>query len=155
MTVRKKDKIIRIYQSPGLDFYSPDTSVLHELSFFESGVSAGFPSPAEDYMEIKLDLNQVLIKHPSATFYVRVKGSSMKDAGIADGDILVVDKAIEAKNKDVVVCVLDGEFTVKRIRKNKDGLWLVPANPDFEPIKVSEESDFKVWGVVSFVIHKP
>lgn len=155
MAAKGKNKLVRIYQTTDFEFLSPDNSGSVELPFFESGVSAGFPSPAEDYMEIKLDLNQALIRHPSATFYVRVKGNSMRDAGISDGDILIVDRALEPKNKDVVVCILDGEFTVKRIRKNKEGLSLVPENPEFLEIRISEERDFKIWGVVTYVIHKP
>jgi len=152
---KKKDKIKRIYKTEQLDFYGIENKTSFDLPFFESPVSAGFPSAADDYMEIKLDLNQALIKHPSATFYVRVKGNSMKDAGISDGDILIVDRALEAKNRDVVVCVVDGEFTVKRIRKTKDALFLEPENPNFKPIIITEENEFQVWGVVSYVIHKP
>ena len=145
----------RIYQTKYLDFYSVDTKTELVVPLFESPISAGFPSPAEDYIEQKLDLNKFLIKHPSATFYVRVKGDSMKNAGIFDGDILIVDKALDPKSGDIAVCILDGEFTVKRIRKLKDQLFLVPENPAFEPIKISESDDFKIWGIVSYVIHKP
>ena len=113
----------RIYQTPSLDFYTVDNRIKLEVPFFNSPISAGFPSPAEDYVDLKLDLNKFLIKHPSATFYVRVKGDSMKNAGIFDNDILIVDKALDPKNGDIAVCVLDGEFTVKRIKKQKDQLF--------------------------------
>ena len=105
-------------------------------------------------MEIKLDLNKELIKHPSASFYVRVKGNSMLNAGINDGDILIVDRALEVKNKDIVICAINGVFTVKRIRKNGETILLEPENPSFQAIKITEENDFRVWGVVSYVIHK-
>jgi DNA polymerase V len=143
----------RIYQTQNMDFYSVDNQVKLEVPLFESPISAGFPSPAEDYVDLKLDLNKFLIKHPSATFYVRVKGDSMKNAGIFDGDILIVDKALDPKNGDIAVCVLDGEFTVKRIRKQKDQLFLIPENSDFQPIRITEKDDFKIWGIVSYVIH--
>jgi DNA polymerase V len=145
----------RIYQTQNMEFYSVDSQTKLEVPLFESPISAGFPSPAEDYVDLKLDLNKFLIKHPSATFYVRVKGDSMKNAGIFEGDILIVDKALDPKNSDIAVCVLDGEFTVKRIRKQKDQLYLIPENPDFQPIKITEKDDFKIWGIVSYVIHKP
>lgn len=145
----------RIYQTPSLDFYTVDNRIKLEVPFFNSPISAGFPSPAEDYVDLKLDLNKFLIKHPSATFYVRVKGDSMKNAGIFDNDILIVDKALDPKNGDIAVCVLDGEFTVKRIKKQKDQLFLMPENTDFQPILITDNNDFKIWGVVSYVIHKP
>jgi DNA polymerase V len=136
-----------------LKVYSVDSSSNLKSPLFTSGVSAGFPSPADDYVELKLDMNKYLIKHPSATFYVKVKGDSMKGAGINDGDILVVDRALEPQNNDIVVCVIDSEFTVKKIKKTKDSLFLIPENLDYKPIKVSESNSFQVWGVVSFVIH--
>ena len=145
----------RIYQTQKLDFYTIDHQTKLEIPLFESPISAGFPSPAEDYVDLKLDLNKFLIKHPSATFYVRVKGDSMKNASIFDGDILIVDKALDPKNDDIAVCVLDGEFTVKRIRRHNDQLYLIPENPDFQPIKITDNDDFKIWGILSYVIHKP
>jgi DNA polymerase V len=117
-------------------------------------VSAGFPSPAEDYIEGKLDLNKHLIKHPAATFFVRVTGDSMIDAGIHPGDILIVDRAIEAVNKKVVVAVIDGELTVKRIRHTKSGLILSPENENYSPIAIDKDAAFEIWGVVTSVIHK-
>ena len=134
--------------------YYPDYSTKCRRPLFMIPVSAGFPSPAEDYIEGKLDLNQHLIKHPAATFFVRVTGDSMIDAGIHPGDILIVDRAVEALDKKVVIAVIDGELTVKRIRNTKTGFILVPENDKYSPITITEGSDFEVWGVVTTVIHK-
>jgi DNA polymerase V len=147
-------KLLRIHQGPLLDFYTADCSTELELPLAGVGISAGFPSPAEDFEEVSLDLNKALIKHPAATFYARVKGTSMTDAGILDGDLLVIDKALEPENGRIAVCYLDGEFTVKRIAQLDDGLYLMPANEKYQPIRISEEADFQVWGIVTFVIHK-
>ncbi len=117
-------------------------------------MKAGFPSPAADFAEDRIDINEELIKNPSTTFYARVNGNSMIDSDIHDGDILVIDKSLESENGKVAVCFIDGEFTLKRIKVDKDCLWLMPANIKFEPIKVTEENDFVVWGVVTYVIKK-
>ncbi|MBF0384579.1 MAG: translesion error-prone DNA polymerase V autoproteolytic subunit [Candidatus Omnitrophica bacterium] len=122
------------------------------LPYFLSRIPAGFPSPADDFLEKKLDLNEFLIKHPSATFFVRVKGDSMVNAGINSGDILIVDRSLEPKDNKIVVAVLNGEFTVKRIKKKRDKLYLVPENPDFTPLEVTESMGFEIWGVVTNVI---
>lgn len=124
-----------------------------KLPLFIVPVKAGFPSPAEDYLEENLDLNEYLIKHPAATFFVRVDGDSMKGAGIHRGDILIVDRALEPSNGKIVVAIINGEFTVKRIRIEKEKILLEPENPRYVPIQVHPESDFEVWGVVTFVIH--
>ena len=116
-------------------------------------VSAGFPSPTEDYMELSLDLNQHLIKHPSATFYVYAQGDSMVSAGIYDGDMLIVDRSLEAINDSIVVAIINGEFTVKSISKKNDTLYLMPHNKNYQPIKITEEMDFEIWGVVTHSIH--
>ena len=128
-------------------------SALH-LPMAGAGISAGFPSPAEEYMEAGIDLNLELIRNPDATFFGRVKGYSMKDAGISDGDVLVIDKSLEPRNGSIAVCFLDGEFTVKRILKENDAVFLLPANHDFKPIRITEENDFLVWGIVTYVIKK-
>ncbi len=117
-------------------------------------VPAGFPSPADDYLEERLDLNELLIDHPAATFFVKVVGDSMRDAGIISGDILVVDRSLEPGDGKVVVAVLNGEFTVKRIRSTKEGVFLVPENPDYPLKQVSGEDSFEVWGVVTSAIHR-
>ncbi len=119
-----------------------------------TGISAGFPSPADDYMEAGIDLNRELIRNPGATFFGRVKGFSMQDAGISDGDVLVIDKSLEPRNGAVAVCFLDGEFTVKRIRLEKGELFLVPENKEFQPIRITAGNDFMVWGIVTYVIKK-
>ncbi|NTW51405.1 MAG: translesion error-prone DNA polymerase V autoproteolytic subunit [Chlorobiaceae bacterium] len=147
-------KLTRICNTPSLDFYAADLTVELELPMAPGCISAGFPSPAEDHLELKLDLNRALVRHPNATFYGRVKGSSMIDAGIEDGDILVIDKSLEAKDGDIAVCFIDGEFTVKRISMGDEGLYLVPANQEYKPIRISEDSEFQVWGIVTYVIHK-
>lgn len=125
-----------------------------KLPLYIEPVFAGFPSPADDFVEKKLDLNEFLIKHPAATFFVRVAGHSMKGAGIHNGDILIVDRSLEPKDRSIVVAIIDGEFTLKRIRKHRDNLYLTPENPKFKWIKATEEMDFQIWGVVTYVIHK-
>lgn len=124
------------------------------LPYFES-VSAGFPSPADDYIEEKLNLDKYLIKNPSSTFFVRVSGSSMIGAGIYPNDILIVDRSLEPKNKDVVIALINGELTVKRFIKASGKFYLKPENPDFKPIEIPQEGEFMVWGIVTNVIHKP
>jgi DNA polymerase V len=124
------------------------------LPIFSTSIAAGFPSPADDYIEQQLDLNQLIIKHPTATFFVRVQGESMRDAGIQSGDILVVDRSAAPAHGKIVVAVIDGEFTVKRIHIEGSEVFLVPENPAFSRFKVSPESQFQVWGVVTYVIHK-
>ncbi len=116
-------------------------------------VSAGFPSPAENYIEESLDLNKTLIKNPAATFFVRVKGESMQEIGILDQDILVVDRSLAAKNGTVIVAVINGEFTVKKICKKGKDWFLVAENKNYQPILLTKEMDFTVWGVVSYAIH--
>ncbi len=119
-----------------------------------SKISAGFPSPAQDYIEGKLDLNEYMIAHPASTFFVRVDGYSMVDAGIMPDDILVVDRALEAVNNKIVIAVIDGELTVKRLKIVADEYYLVPENKDYPPIQIKEGMDFTIWGVVTFVIHQ-
>lgn len=120
----------------------------------QDGIHAGFPSPAADYMQQAIDLNRELVKHPSATFYGRVVGDSMIDAGVSEGDILVIDRALEARDGDMAVCFVDGEFTLKHIYHTDFGLRLVPANSRYPEIEVREGVDFRMWGVVTYVIKK-
>jgi DNA polymerase V len=141
-------------QSGPFTFYAADTTMSLEIPLGQPAVSAGFPSPAEDYVDLKLDLNKHLVQHPAATFYVRVKGSSMQNAGINDNDMLIVDRSLEPKNNAIAVCVVNGEFTVKRLRKVKGDLFLMPENPSFKPLKVGADSGFEVWGMVAYIIHK-
>jgi DNA polymerase V len=131
----------------------PDRSTKWARPLFLASVSAGFPSPAEDYIEGRLDLNRHLIKHPAATFFVRVAGDSMINAGIHPGDILVVDRALEPQDSNVVIAVIDGELTVKRISQRHGKLFLVPDNQAYEPLEIVEAMEFEVWGVVTSVIH--
>jgi DNA polymerase V len=131
----------------------PDRSTRWARPLFLATVSAGFPSPAEDYIEGRLDLNQHLIKHPAATFFVRVAGDSMTGAGIHPGDILVVDRSLEPRDASVVIAVLDGELTVKRISRRAGRLYLVPDNSLYQPLEILAEMEFEVWGVVTSVIH--
>ncbi|MDY0014682.1 MAG: translesion error-prone DNA polymerase V autoproteolytic subunit [Bacteroidales bacterium] len=137
-----------------VDVYSASTETTMDVAVIPSDISAGFPSPALDFTDISIDLNKHLIKHPSATFYGRVKGESMKDAGINDGDLLVIDKSIELQNGKIAVCYLDGEFTLKRIKLDKKGIWLMPENSDYKPIKMEENNTLLVWGIVTHVIKK-
>ncbi|MDN6280039.1 MAG: translesion error-prone DNA polymerase V autoproteolytic subunit [Psychroflexus sp.] len=117
-------------------------------------ISAGFPSPAEDFLDLHIDLNKEFIKHPNATFFGKVSGDSMIDAGLNDGDLLIIDKSLDPKNNSIAVCFLDGEFTVKRVLRQKDQLWLVAENKNYKPIPVYSENDFIIWGVVTTVIKK-
>jgi DNA polymerase V len=119
-----------------------------------STIKAGFPSPAEDYIDRKIDLNEQLIANPAATFMVRVEGSSMIDCGINEQDVLIVDRSLKAKDKDIILAVVDGEFTVKRLRIKRGVYELVPENPDYQVITITEGTDFVVWGVVTYVIHQ-
>jgi len=133
--------------------YYPDNTTICERPLFMVPVTAGFPSPAEDYIEGKLDLNRHLIKHPAATFFVRVAGDSMIDAGIHPGDILIVDRSLEPADRKVVIAVINGELTVKRIRMKKGRLYLMPENEKYKPIEIEKEMNFDIWGVVTNVIH--
>jgi DNA polymerase V len=135
-----------------LEFYRPDYNTTLDLPFVDGGISAGFPSPADDFLDINIDLNKHLIKNPSTTFYGRVRGNSMIDAGIHDGDLLVIDKSLEPQSDKIAVCFIDGEFTVKRIQIEKDTVWLIAENKDYQPIKVTKENELLIWGIVTNVI---
>ena len=125
------------------------------LEMASEGIHAGFPSPAQDYMNRCIDLNKELVRHPAATFYGRVVGDSMIDAGVSEGDILVIDKSLEPKDGNMAVCFLDGEFALKYISIQSDGkLLLCPANNAYKPIEVTEDASFTVWGIVTYVIKK-
>lgn len=137
-----------------LRLYRADTSTELPLAFADDGIRAGFPSPGQDYITETIDLNKDLIRHPASTFYGRVVGDSMCGEGITEGDILVIDKAVEPEEGDLAVCCLDGEFTLKRIQFSPDRktLYLVPSNPEYAPIEVTAENEFMVWGVVLYTI---
>ena len=125
-----------------------------KLPYANEGIRAGFPSPAQDYIEQAIDLNKELIKHPASTFFGKVVGDSMKDEGIEEGDILVIDKSLELINGDLAVCFIDGDFTVKRVKLESDAAYLIPSNPNYPTIKVTQENDFIVWGIVTYTIKK-
>lgn len=141
-------------KSPALQFFVPDLSEELRLPLVDAYINAGFPSPADDYLEANLDLNKLLIRNPSSTFFARVRGASMQDVGIYDGDILIIDKSLSPSHNSVLICFIDGEFTVKKIQKVNGEMYLMPQNKDFAPIKVNKESDFRLWGVVTYCIHK-
>lgn len=119
-----------------------------------NSIPAGFPSPAEDFTENKLDLNEHLIRHPAATFFIRVEGNSMQDANITSGDLLIVDKALEARHGSIVVAIINGEFTVKQLYTTSFRTALIPANPLYKAIEINEAHELDIWGVVTHIIHK-
>ncbi|MDE6266401.1 MAG: translesion error-prone DNA polymerase V autoproteolytic subunit [Muribaculaceae bacterium] len=136
-----------------LILYKSHVSVRLALPYADGGVQAGFPSPAQDYLSETIDLNHELIEHPSATFYARVVGDSMIEEGIAEGDLLVVDRALEPEHGDLAVCCLNGEFTLKRLRLlDGNRVMLMPSNRRYRPIEICEGDDFRVWGVVAYTI---
>ena len=125
-----------------------------KLPLVSASVEAGFPSPADDHLERGIDLNEELIRNPAATFLVRVKGDSMRDAGIHAGDVLIVDKSLTPTDRKIVVAMIDGNFTVKRFRKRGARVFLEAENPDFSPIEVTEGQELSIFGVVSYIIHQ-
>ena len=143
---------LQLHSTSQLDIYSACSASQLEIPVVTAGIAAGFPSPAMDFIDLTIDMNRHLVKHPSATFYGRVKGHSMKDVGIFDGDLLVIDKSLEPKNDKIAVCYLDGEFTVKRIKVEKGSVWLIPANTEYESIQATKDNDFQIWGIVTHVI---
>ena len=146
-------KLKLLHKKKEFEIYIPNLGTTQKLPYFDGGVSAGFPSPAEDYMHSKLDLNNLLIEHPSATYYVRVNGDSMLGAGILNGDLLIVDRSLEVTNNCIVVAYIDGEFTVKRIKKINNKMFLQPENKNHQAIEITESMDFELFGVVAHAIH--
>ncbi|MGB1042110.1 MAG: LexA family protein [Tenacibaculum sp.] len=122
--------------------------------FMDIGISAGFPSPADDFKETRISLDEELIRNKEATFFAKVSGQSMIGAGLDDNDLLVIDRSIAPANNKIAVCFLDGEFTVKRLRVDGNEVWLQPENPDYPIIKITEENNFVIWGIVTSVIKK-
>ena len=147
-------KLKPIKTTDELAFYTLGTENLDNITLFEGSVPAGFPSPADDAMDLDLNLHDHLVRNPSHTFCVKAIGESMKDAGIQSGDVMLVDRAIEPENRSIVLAVIDSEFTVKRVNVSDNKLYLMPENENFTPIEITKEMDFKVWGVVTYVIHK-
>lgn len=145
-------KLLKLHQTTTLEIYTADTSTSICLPLVDNGISAGFPSPADDFLDISIDLNKEFIKNPSSTFYGRVRGDSMINAGLNTGDLLIIDKSLEPIDNKIAVCFIDGEFTVKRIKIEKDIIWLVAENEKYQPIKVTSDNDFIIWGIVTTVI---
>ena len=137
-----------------IEILKPDTVESLNIKFSDTPVNAGFPSPAENHLENTMDLNKALVKNPSSTFYARVKGESMINDGVEDGDLLVIDRSVEPYENCLAVCFLDGEFTLKKVRLDGDDLLLIPANEKFKPIRVKKDNDFYVWGVVRYLIKR-
>ena len=139
-------------EKPKFTFFIPDFENSKEYSFINDGIKAGFPSPAADFDGTKISLDTFLVKNKEATFYARAKGNSMIGAGISDGDILVIDKSLDPVNNKIAICLLDGEFTVKRIKIEKDCVYLMPENTDYKPILVTQDNVLIIWGIVTYVI---
>ena len=135
----------------GLHFFTPDTSE-NGVWLAGEGVSAGFPSPADDFKETRISLDKVAVKNEAATFYARVAGQSMIGAGLDDGDLLVIDRSLEPQDGKIAVCLIDGDFTVKRLKVEKDCVWLVAENKRYKPIQVTEENELMIWGIVTHVL---
>jgi len=141
-------------KNKSIEILKPDSVESLNIKLSDTPVNAGFPSPAENHMENTMDLNKALVKNPSSTFYARVKGESMINDGVDDGDLLVIDRSVEPYENCLAVCFLDGEFTLKKVRLDGDDLLLIPANEKFKPIRVKKDNDFYVWGVVRYLIKR-
>lgn len=143
------------YGSDSIDeLYIIDAAQGQPVPLLQARISAGFPSSAENYLEKSLDLNELLIKHPAATFFVRVKGDSMVNAGIQSQDILIVDRALSVSHNKIVVARVNDELTIKRLIMHEGKLYLAPDNPGYKPIEITAETDFEIWGIVTYVIHQ-
>lgn len=137
-----------------LTFLKPKKDNLLGQWLIEQGISAGFPSPADDFKEIRISLDRELVKNEESTFYARVSGDSMIEAGLDDGDLIVIDRSLNPENGRIAICFVDGEFTVKRIKKEKNKLLLMPQNKKYKPIEIKEENELIIWGIVEYVIKK-
>lgn len=148
-------KLKQVQASEALIFFLPkELNETEGAIFMDIGISAGFPSPADDFRETRISLDEELIRNKEATFFARVSGQSMIGAGLDDNDLLVIDRSIPPTNNKIAVCFLDGEFTVKRLRVEGGEVWLKPENPDYPIIKITEENNFIIWGIVTNVIKK-
>ncbi len=141
-------------KSEKLTFFSPKDPEGNGAIFIDTGISAGFPSPADDFKETRISLDDEFIKNKEATFFAKVSGQSMIGAGLDDNDLLVIDRSIPPTNNKIAVCFLDGEFTVKRLRVDGNEMWLQPENPDYPIIKITQENNFVIWGIVTSVIKR-
>lgn len=148
------DAMCKQKQGLNLDIYPVAQLSDMALPFADKGIQAGFPSPAQDFIESSIDLNREIVTHPAATFYGRVSGDSMIGENIEDGDLLVIDRSIDPLDGDLAVCCLDGDFTLKRIRLETDRVWLIPANESFDPILVTPDRSIEIWGVVTYTIKR-
>lgn len=148
-------KLKPVKASEALTFFLPkELNESEGAILMDIGISAGFPSPADDFRETRISLDEELIRNKEATFFARVSGQSMIGAGLDDNDLLVIDRSIPPTNNKIAVCFLDGEFTVKRLRVEGGEVWLQPENPNYPIIKITEENNFIIWGVVTNVIKK-
>jgi DNA polymerase V len=138
----------------GIHFFKPKKENKIGQWLAEEGISAGFPSPADDFKENRISLDRELIKNLEATFYARVDGDSMIGAGLEDGDLLVIDRSLEPENGKIAICLIDGNFTVKRIKKEKGKFYLIPENKKYKTIEIKEENELIIWGIVEYVIKK-
>jgi len=144
---------MRLQHIQNLTLYQPEDITPLELPYFDVGISAGFPSPS-DSTEQRLSLNKELVKNKKTTFFAKVNGQSMIGAGLNDNDLLIIDKSIEPTDNKIAVCFIDGEFTVKRLKLKGKHLWLIPENPNYNAIKITEDNHFMIWGIVTNVIKK-
>ena len=147
--MRKKNEI-----GEGIIFFKPNTENFQKIPLSQNRVSAGFPSPADDFKELRISIDQEVVKNEEATFYARVAGESMQGAGLDDGDLLVIDRSKEPQDNNIAVCFVDGEFTVKRLKVEADCIYLIPENKKYKPIRVTEDNELIIWGVVTFVVKK-
>ncbi|SFU53037.1 DNA polymerase V [Pustulibacterium marinum] len=141
-------------KKPAIEFFTPDEESAILINYYIDGVQAGFPTPIGDVQDNTMSLDRTVVRNKEATFYARVVGQSMINAGLNEGDMLVVDKSISPQHNQIAVCAIDGEFTVKRLYMGKDGLYLMPENDKYLPIKVEEFNDFRIWGIVTYVVKK-
>ena len=137
-----------------LTFLKPKKGDSLGQGLIEQGISAGFPSPADDFKEIRISLDRELVKNQESTFYARVSGDSMIEAGLDDGDLIVIDRSLDPENGKIAVCFVDGEFTVKRIKKEKNKVYLMPENKKYKPIEIQEDNELIIWGIVEYVIKR-
>ena len=141
-------------QDEKLIFFNPNRDVRKQIQMAQEGVSAGFPSPADDFKELRISIDQEVVRNEEATFYARVSGESMQGAGLDDGDLLVIDRSLEPQDDKIAVCFIDGSFTVKRLKVDVDCVYLMPENKNYKPIKVSEGDELLIWGIVTYVVKK-
>ncbi|MBW7951036.1 MAG: translesion error-prone DNA polymerase V autoproteolytic subunit [Chitinophagaceae bacterium] len=145
-------KVKPLFKTTYFNFFSVSNDTDLELPFVTDGINAGFPSPATDFLDATIDLNKHLIKNPSTTFIAVTSGTSMIGAGINDNDLLIIDKSLEPTNGAIAVCVIDNEFTLKRLKVERKQVYLMPENPEFKPIKITEYQDFEIWGILTYSI---